>query len=81
MAENIASSAARQQGCLLRSALSESALEPKPGFWEGKMSGLHVMEGCLSEPGRWMGQSIVSKGLQVYKLVCSISLRVSVVAR
>jgi len=39
MTEKSASSAAKQQSYLLRSALSESALAPKPGFWEGKTSG------------------------------------------
>ena len=38
MDENLASSAARQQGCLLCSALCESTLAPERGFWEGKMS-------------------------------------------
>ena len=37
MAGNIAFSAAKPQGCLLRSALSESALVPKPGKLHGKM--------------------------------------------
>jgi hypothetical protein len=38
MAENLASSAARQQGYLLCSALCESTLAPERGFWEGKLS-------------------------------------------
>jgi len=43
MAENSASSAAKQQSCLLRSALSERALTPEWGFWEGKMSGPRIL--------------------------------------
>jgi hypothetical protein len=39
MTRNIASSAAKHQGCLRCSALSQSALAPKPGFWEEKMLG------------------------------------------
>ncbi len=42
MAWNSASSTAKQQGCLLRSALSESALVPWRGFLGGKNVGTPI---------------------------------------